>query len=647
LSKSNEIKKVCVEVEIAKETLGRSEISQDSFSNYRRKYPSGKKSNNTFGARLEKLARLIGDKVALIQGERRLTWKQLDERVNRLANALVDLGVKKEERVGIAGFNSIEWMESYFAISRIGAVPFNLNPRFTHDEIKYVMEDADAVATLVEDEYAPAVKAVGDEVASLRNLIVYGVGKPPKDVPEGAIVYDDLMAKYPPTKPKLGYKVTNEDFAMLLYTGGTTGYPKGTVWDGEQRVKGLETLVFNGLVPIIARIDEKKTFDFVIGLNPIPGAKALFPVLRPILSLGFNKTLIARLSKRLEGTPLMIKLDRRLIKGGYKFLPAPPLFHGAAYYNVFGNIVGVGTTTVFLPTPHPFNAKEFLETIEKERVNMAMIGGDAFAIPILEELRNAKKEGRTYKLSSLTGISSSGVRWSAHIKKEMHEYMPHFIAIDGYGSTESSVAYSSIGTADDKEEAGAGAKITPKRGVYSLQARCRVVNPDTGEDVKPGSGEIGEFLTGGYMALGYWKCPKKAEHDFRVVDGERYFFAGDAGTVDAGGVFHLVGRGREEIINTGGEKVYAEEVEEVIKSHPKIRDVGVTGVLDERWGEAVTAVIELEKGEELTAEEVIDYVGQKLAGYKKPKHVIFVESLPRGASGKVERIRLKEFTRET
>jgi len=627
--------------------FGVREVDHDSFSNYRRKYRGGSSSNNTFGGRLEKLAKIIPDNLAFVQGERRLTWRQFNERVNRLANALLALGINKEERVGIAGFNSIEWMESFFALSRIGAVPFNLNPRFTPGETKYIVEDADGVAMLVEDECLSAGKRMVDELVSLRHLIVYGVGKPPLNIPPGSLVYEELMAKYPPTKPKLDYKVTNEDFCFLMYTGGTTGYPKGTVWDGEQRVKGLVVLGLNALVPLVDRLADRHVYGFVAGLGALPGLKAFHPLNRRILGSRPVKLLLPRIARRLLGSALTIKLNRFLSPEGWKVLPCAPLFHGAGYEAVFSLLMCLGSTTVFLPTPRPFDARQFLETVEKEKVNQALIIGDAFAVPILEELRKAREEGKRYKLFSLLTIASSGAWWSAHVKKELHEYLPHFVIMDMYGASESSVAFTAVATSEDKEEAGAGARITPDKGMYSLQARCRVINPETGRDIKPGSGEIGEFLIGGPMALGYWKCPQKTRRDFRVVDGERYFFAADEGVVDQKGRFRLMGRGGAQLINTGGEKVYAEEVEEVIKSHPKVRDVGVVGVPDERWGEAVTALVELEGEEKLTAEDIIDYVGQRLSGYKKPKYVVFVDSVPREAStGKILRRELKQFACE-
>ncbi len=215
-----------------------------SFEQFRQRYPKGKRSDNTWGGRLEKIARAIPDRTAFIQGERELTWSQFIERVNQLANAFLDLGIKKEDRVAIMGFNSIEWMETYFAASRIGAVPVNVNPRFVPAELKYLLEDSDSVALILEEDGVERINQIRHELPLLKHCIVLG-GK----APTGMLSYDELISKYPNSKPELSWKVTNEDFAFLFYTRGTTGYPKGTIWDGETRVRGLDIIMVNAMAP--------------------------------------------------------------------------------------------------------------------------------------------------------------------------------------------------------------------------------------------------------------------------------------------------------------------------------------------------------------------------------------------------------------
>ena len=628
---------------------------QDSFDRYRQKYPEGHMSNNTWGGRLEVLAETIPDRVAFIQGDRELTWKQFDERVNKLANAFLDFGIKKEERVAIMGFNCIEWMKSYFAASKIGAVPVNVNPRFVPDELKHVLEDSDSVMLVLECESVEPVNRLRGELPLVKNYVVWG-----KEVPSDMVSYEELMRKYPSTKPEPGWEVTNEDFAYLFYTGGTTGYPKGTVWDYQSRVRGLDMIFWNGVVPVIeglGRVPEGAYMKLInsffppeVGLEAIEGMRMIVTASEPV----FEKmerllstppaergptqeiwrgpeviSLMKDLLMQLFGTSIIYTLTGSRVR----LLPAAPLFHGAAYECDFAYIGAIGATSIYLTSRH-FDARELWETVERRKAQYLLIVGDAFAIPMVEELGR-----REYDLSSVAGIISSGVIFSPKIKRKFLEYMPSAFMLDEMGTTESSAAYTHFTTSADEEIPMLKTKVS-----LSEPFPCRVINPETGKDVKPG--EKGEFVYGGYMALGYWKDPEKTSRSFRTIDGKRWFFVGDEGTVDEDGYFHFIGRG-PTVINTGGEKVYPEEVEETIKTYWKVRDAGVTGVPDERWGEAVTAVVELNPGEKATPEEIIDFCRGKMAGYKKPKHVIFVEKFPRAAAGKIERRELKEFAKKT
>ncbi len=617
-------------------------LERDSFSNYRQHYRGRIKSNNTLGSKLEKLARIIPDGPAFIQGNRRLTWKEFDQQVNRLANALLDLGIKKGERVGVVGFNSIEWMVADFAIAKIGAVSFFLDPKFTFGEIAYVIKDADAVAVIVEGGYASTIARVTEGMLSLRHLIVYEVGKVPQLVPPGAVIYDDLMTRYPSTKPRLSYRVTNEDFAHLEYSLGSAGYYVGAVWDYEWLTKSLMLVILSGYLPIVDRGQEEAAINFRVAMFPMPGYRTLLHLIRPILGLALWKRFYLRFIRRLGGTTLFIKLTRLFRKEGYKVLPACPLFFEASYNPTLGNILVAGSCTVFLPTPYPFDAREFWEVVEGQKVNMAVISGDPFATPIVEELRRVQKVGRRYNLSSLGIMLSSGVTWASHVKKELLELIPYLITIDAYGARGCGVTYASINCSGDEE-------ITPlqirgdRKGIYAFQAPCKVINPETGEEVKSGSEEIGDFLTGGYSALGFWKNPGETKRAFMVVDECKYFYAGDEGYVDERGWFHLVGRKGIEVIRSGEVEVYTDEIEEVIKTHPGVRDAAVVVVADEKLGEAVAAIVDMRKGEELNDEELIKYCHRSLPEDKIPKHVIFVEFIPRSPSGKIDKKVLEEF----
>jgi fatty-acyl-CoA synthase len=625
--------------------LGTREIEYDEFSRYRQRYPGRRKRNHTWKYKVESLARYTPERLAVAQGERQLNWDQFNRECNRLAHGLLQLGVKKEDRLAISGFNSIEWMECYFAASKIGAVPVNINPRFLADEVKYILEDSDAVVCFVEDGHVDPVVTAWQEVPKLENVIVYGVGRRAGEIPDSTLCYDDIKS---PDTSNPEVKVFNDDFSFLMYTGGTTGYPKGTVWDGEQRVRGLEVLMLSGLVPEIDRLFELPEKALRGALSVFTGSERALDILTWLLSRGVMRNKFVSRSVRelmfwglraMLGRPRALKLISLLQKESIRMVPASPLFHGAAYEASFSFIAAVGGATVFLPTPHPFSPRELWETVEKYQAQAALIVGDAFAIPMLAELDRAEQEGQAYNADSLWVMLSSGVRWSAHIKRELLDHIPHMVVQDLMGASESSAAFAEVSLSSDEDFKLAGARIPELSSGLSRHELfpVRVVNPQTGKDVVAGSEEIGEFVYGGWMTLGYWKCPEKTADDFRVVDGKRWFFIGDEGTLDASGKFNLIGRGGNYLINTGGEKVYSEEVEGIVKSHPTVLDAAVVGTPDVRWGEAVTALVELKQGETVTAEELIEYCRARMADYKRPHHVFFVEKVPRSAAGKVDR----------
>jgi acyl-CoA synthetase (AMP-forming)/AMP-acid ligase II len=621
---------------------GLEKLERDSFSSYRQRYRHGTKSNNTLGSRLEKLARIIPHGIAFIQRNRRVTWEEFDRQVNRLANGLLDLGINKGERVGIVGFNSIEWMVANFAIAKVGAVSFFLDPKLTLGEIAYVIKDADAVAVIAEGLYASTVARVTEGMVSLRCLIVYDVGRVPQLVPPGAVIYDDLMIRHPATKPRLSYKVTNEDFAHLEYSLGSSGYYVGAVWDYQQLTKSLMMMMLSSYLPIVDRGQEEAAIDLHGAMFALPGCRALLRSGRRIFGSPIWKKLYLKHIGILMGTTFRIKSARRFGKEGYKVLPVCPLFFEACYNPTLGSILVDGSCTVFLPTPSLFDVQEFCRIVEKEKVNMVVISGDAFAIPVVEELRRMEREGRRYDFSSLGIMFSTRVTWTPHLKKELLELIPSVIIVDGYGARGSGVAYVCINCSVDEEMTPIQIKVD-REGVYAFQDPCKVINPETGEEVKPGSGETGEFLTGGHSALGFWKDPEETKRAFKVVNGCKYFCVGDLGYVDEGGWFHLTGRRGVDIIETGEKEVYVVEVEGVIRAHPKVRDVGIVALPDEELGGAIAACIQTQEGQELTEEDVIKYCSQRLVDYKVPKHVLFVESIPRATSGKIEKRMLTEF----
>lgn len=598
---------------------------KDSFQNYHQYYHDGHKSNHTWGGRLEKLAKTIPDAIAFIQGDRKLTWKQFNLRVNRVANALLELDIRKQDRVAIMGFNSIEWVEAYFGISKMGAVPVNVNPRFLPNEVKYILDDADAVAVIAEADCVGRIEPARIELPLLKHVIVYG--GPASD---GVIEYEKILARSFEKKALAPWKVTNEDFAYLFYTGGTTGYPKGTVWDYYSRVRGLDSLLMTGLPPLVKKLPELSAAT-IAGLNkslPIPLPEKLIrsELFKRFANRESRSVIGERIGMMLQGSSLMYRLGKNKLK----LIVAAQLFHGTAYESSFSMIAASGVTSIYLVKQTPFDPAELWETVEKTGANLIVIVGDAYAIPMAEEL--ARKD---YNISSLFGIMSSGVRWSPWVKKKFLEKHPGLLLLDEYGSTETSAAYTQVSSSVDEEIPQLRIKIA-KQGINTT----RVIDPETKEDTKPG--QRGELIFGGFNSLGYWKDQARTARCYRVINGRRWFFVGDEGTVDEEGYFHFIGRG-SSIINTGGEKVYAEEVEDILMKNPSVRDVGVTGVPDPRWGEAVTAVIQLKADANTSSHEIIEWCRSQMAGYKKPKKVIFVDKLPRAVSGKLERKELKKI----
>ncbi len=627
--------------------LGIREKEHDDFADYRQNYPGKRRSNNTWKYRIESFARLLPDKIAMIQGERRLSWDRFNRECNRLAHGLLNMGVKKEDRIAISGFNSIEWMEICFAASKIGAVPTNVNPRYVADEIRYILEDSDAVVLFVEDMYADNIIGIIDQLPALDKVVVYGIGGRPSSHPENMMIYDDVKDS---NEKNPDIMVYNDDFSFLMYTGGTTGYPKGTVWDGEQRVHGLDMILVNSMMPVIDRLHELPEEAISGFVSFLTSSKMLIKtvswlmsrkIIRFIIGSRLHKNIALYLFKMIMGRPGIIKLLSYLHKDGVRMMPACPLFHGAAFEAVLSFIGALGGTIVFLPTPHPFKADEFWETVEREKVLMSVIVGDAFAIPLVNELKKAEAKGDKYNTDSFWIMVSSGVRWSPYVKKEMLSHIPGMLALDEMGTSESSGGFSEMAVLGDENIPMAGARIPAfSKGLYEKQVfPSRVIDPETSKDVEPGSEKIGEFLYGGWMALGYWKCPQKTAADFRVIDGNRWFFVGDEGKVDKNGKFNLIGRGGGYMINTGGEKVYSEEIEGIIKTNPNVNDTVVIGVADPRWGAAVTALIKLSQDNALTEDDIIDYCRSRMAGYKRPKHVMFVDNIPRTVSGKVDRMK--------
>ncbi len=523
-----------------------------------------------FGTVFESVADAVPDHTALVQGERRRTWRELDERASRLAAALRDAGLRPGSKVAFYLYNSNEYLETLFACFKLRAVPANVNYRYTADELAYLLDNSDAEAVFFHGELGDRVGAVLDRAPKLRAVVQVDDGSPHLD---GALRYEELLAGHEPMKR---IERSGDDL-LFLYTGGTTGMPKAVVWRNED----------------------------------------LFAVLAPAAYSFFGLEMPDRSA---EAGQLVDKVHA---SGSVPVhLPASPLMHGTGQFSTL-QVLTLGGTIVTLEGRH-FDPHELWQTVQRERVTQIAIVGDAFAKPMLRALDEADARGDPYDLSSLVLVISSGVIWSAPVKRALIERQP-VIAYDSLGSSEGVGFATSLTTAGSENETAR----------FTVGENTKVFTDD-GHEVKPGSGEEGLLAVGGNLPVGYYKDPDKTAETFRVVDGKRYSIPGDYATVEADGTITLLGRGSVSI-NSGGEKIFPEEVEEAVKQHPAVVDAVVVGVPDERFGEAVTAVVAPAPGTVPDEDEIAEAVERSgLARFKRPRHVVVVDAVPRGPNGKAD-----------
>lgn len=534
---------------------------------------------------LASLLEAVGDAVsaldpgrsALVHGDRRRTWRELDDRASRLAGHLSGTGIGPGDRVGMGLHNSPEYLEAVLAVLKLRAVPVNVNYRYREAELAQVIELADLRALVVDDALAATVEALAPRYPSLRAALVddAAAARAPAD---GVVAgYEEAVSAADP----LPRRERSPDDQILLLTGGTTGAPKGVVWDHAGVCQVVSSAYRRAGVPVPADRD-----DVVAA---------------------------AAAAVRDGSAPVM--------------LPASPLMHGTGFFFSIGNLLR-GGCVVTLPQ-RGLDPKALWSAVQEHRVVELGIVGDAFAVPLLAELDRAAADGDPYDLSSLRRVVSSGVRWSEENKRRLLR-AGRFTVQDSIASTEGGPYGVSL----------AGPDPDSVRAEFTLPPNARVIAPD-GTDVVPGSGQVGELASSGSLPLGYLDDPELTAAIFRTIDGVRYAVPGDAATVEADGTLRFLGRG-SGIINTGGEKVFAEEVEQVLVEHPGVAEAAVVGVPDPRWGSQVTALVVPSGGAELTTEELAHHVGERLAGYKRPRSISVVPDLRRTPSGKIDRRWVKE-----
>ena len=523
-----------------------------------------------FGTVFESVADAIPDHTALVQGDRRRTWQELDERAARLAAALRDAGLGPGSKVAFYLYNSNEYLETLFACFKLRAVPANVNYRYTADELAYLLDNSDAEAVVFHGELGERVDAVRDPDLRVRLAVQVDDGAP---LVAGAVDYEALIGAHEPMER---IERSGDDL-LFLYTGGTTGMPKAVVWRHED------------LFAVLA-----------------PAAYSFFGLEMPDRSAEAGRLVD---TVHASGTVPV-------------HLPASPLMHGTGQFSTL-QVLTLGGTIVTLEGRH-FDPHELWQTVQREHVTQIAIVGDAFAKPMLRALDEADARGEPYDLSSLVLVISSGVIWSAPVKRALIERQP-VIAYDSLGSSEGVGFATSLTTAGSENETAR----------FTVGENTRVFTDD-GREVKPGSGEEGLLAVGGNLPVGYYKDPNKTAETFRVVDGKRYSVPGDYATVEEDGTITLLGRGSVSI-NSGGEKIFPEEVEEAVKQHPAVADAVVVGVPDERFGEAVAAVVALSPGRSADESEISEAVERSgLARFKRPRHVVVVDAVPRGPNGKAD-----------
>ncbi len=519
-----------------------------------------------FGDMLDRLAGVVPpENPALIHGDRVISWGEFDKRSNNLARAFLQNGAQTGDKVGFYLRNRPAYMETFAACLKARLVHVNVNYRYREHELAYIFDNSDAQTVVYESDFRDQINAIRADLPKVTTWVE--VPSTADATPADALSYE-AMAETGDGAP-LGIERSPEDL-FFLYTGGTTGMPKGVMWP-------------QGVL-------REAQLDGLRALGPAP--ESWEDYLAAVAETGIHA----------------------------RQIPACPLMHGTGLFTALGVLIN-GGTIITLPNTNHFDPEELCAAIDKHKVTNLAIVGDAFAKPILSVLEGANGK---YDVSSIQTIISSGVMWSVEVKRGLLEYMPAAMMMDSFGSSEAIGFGTSVMTADGEV----------KTAKFAIGDKCKVFTPE-GEEVQPGSGEAGFIARGGAIPLGYYKDPEKTEKTFKTINGKRYSIPGDWCIVEADGTLTLLGRG-SVCINTAGEKVYPEEVEEVLKEFPEIEDALVVGLPDEKWGQAVTAVVQPVSGAACEESVVRDFVRERLAGYKVPKRILIKESLGRAPNGKAD-----------
>jgi acyl-CoA synthetase (AMP-forming)/AMP-acid ligase II len=524
----------------------------------------------------EAIAAAIPERACIVLRDRLLTWREFNLRTRRLANFLIsqEAGCHQERaglqnfesgqtHLGIYLYNGNEYLEGMVGAYKARVAPFNVNYRYVENELIYLLNDADCHVLIYHARFAPTLQKIRSELPHLRVLLQVADESDNALLP-GAVDYEAALRGSSDARPAVAW---SDDDLYILYTGGTTGMPKGVLWRQED--------IFFG----------------ALGGQP--------------LGLPKHSSIDSVVAAALNGT--------------LRALPAPPFMHGAAHWMAFNTLHQGGTVVIQGQTSH-LDPDDIWSTVERENVGFLTIVGDAFGRPLLDQL-----DKKPYDLSTFKVLLSGGAILTPALKQAFLEKIPHLMIIDGFGASETGGHGSQITMA--------GSKATT--GTFRMNEDTTVLKDDLSGSLTPGAHESGWLARRGHVPLGYFKDAEKTARTFPVINGVRYAVPGDHAKLAADGSIVVLGRGSVSI-NSGGEKIYPEEVEQALKHHPSVYDAVVVGTPSERFGQQVTAVVQARPGEVPPEKELIEFCAHHLARYKLPKVVLYVGEMVRSPSGKAD-----------
>lgn len=519
---------------------------------------------------VEAMADQLPDTTCLICGTQKLSYTEFEQRAARLTQCLSDHGLGQDSKVALFLYNCSEYMEATLAAHKLRAISINVNYRYTGNELLYLLQDCDAEALVFHSSLADRVEEIRHQLPGLRVIIRVDDGD---GTVEGALEYSDILESYSPASR---IQRSPED-TMMLYTGGTTGMPKGVEYNIGDMLSSLTQLM-----PAILGIETPTSLN----------------------------ELISQARTRAESGASLVSL------------PASPLMHTAAIVNSGIQIQVFGGAMVILQS-RSFDPRELWQAVQAHRVSHMVVVGDTFIKPMLQVIEEDGAKGIEYDLTSLKLIVSSGVMFSRESKEKLLE-MGDMIILDGAGASEGGMAIQVSSRENPPSDTGQ----------FTALPTTEIFNENY-EQLPRGCGEVGLIGMGGALPRGYYKDPEKTAGTFRTIDGARWGFTGDMGSIDESGLLTFMGRG-SNCINTGGEKVFPEEVEEVIKLHPQVIDCLVVGLPDERFGQSVAAVVSLHSGMDKPKDDLLEFASAHLARYKLPRTVNVVEEVKRAPNGKAD-----------